>query len=63
MEYQFHYEYAAYTDNLCWGRMLIAQGRDLRSVRMRAELSGKGCFVIEKVKVYELPKSTKDGIC
>lgn len=49
----YHYEYAAYTDNLCWGRMLIAQGRDLSSVRMKADLSGKGAYRIERVKVFD----------
>ena len=50
---KYHYEYAAYTDNLCYGRMLICQDRSLSYVRAQAVWAGKGVYVIEKVRVYD----------
>ena len=51
MKGQYHYEYAAYTDNLCYGRILICRGRDRQHVERTALNSGKGCYVIERVRV------------
>jgi hypothetical protein len=48
---EYHYEYAAYTDNLCWGRVKICQGRDRHHVEQTAWNSNKGCYVIERVRV------------
>lgn len=53
MKRKYHYEYAAYTDNLCWGRMMIVQGRSEVEVRMKADLSGKGAYRIERIKVFD----------
>ena len=48
---EYHYEYAAYTDNLCWGRVKICQDRSRGYVASLAANSGKGCYVIERVRV------------
>lgn len=53
MKRKYHYEYAAYTDNLCYGRVFIAQARSKTYVVFRAQLADKGAYVIEKVRVYE----------
>lgn len=50
---KYHYEYAAYTDNLYYGRMLICQHRDLNHVRTEAIWADKGAYTIEKVRVYD----------
>lgn len=50
---KFHWEYAAYTDNLCYGRQLITQGRVKQDVENAAWKARKGCFVIERVRVYD----------
>lgn len=50
---KYHYEYAAYTNNLCYGRQLICQDRSLSYVRAQAVLAGKGVYVIAKVRVYD----------
>ena len=47
---KYHYEYAAYTDNLCYGRQLIARDRNRSYVAM---LANKGAFVIERERVYD----------
>ena len=49
----YHYEYVAYTDNLCYGRVKIAQDKSRSWVRYCAETSGKGCYVINRVRVYD----------
>lgn len=48
---KYHFEYFAYTDNLNYGRQLITQGRNKAEVELVAQLSGKGCYRIEKHKV------------
>ena len=50
---KYHYEYAAYTDNLCWGRQLIAQDRSKSYVEHVAVHARKGVYVIERVRVYD----------
>ena len=50
---KFHYEYEAYTDNLCYGRQLIIRDRNKSYVEHTAWNAGKGCYVIERVRVYE----------
>lgn len=50
---KYHYEWAAYTDNLCWGRMLIARDRSQSWVRYCAVNANKGAFIIVKERVYE----------
>lgn len=49
----YHYEYLAETDNLCWGRMKITQGRNRDVVAHEATNSGKGCFIIRRVRVKD----------
>lgn len=53
MERKYHYEYAAYTDNLAYGRVLIAKARNLHWVRLRAHNANMGCYKIERVRVYD----------
>ena len=50
---KYHYEYAAYTDNLCYGRQLIVQDRSKSYVEHVAWNSKKGVYVIERVRVYD----------
>lgn len=50
---KYHYEYAAYTDNLYYGRQLICKDRSLSYVRTHAIWANKGVYVIEKVRVYD----------
>ena len=50
---KYHYEYAAYTDNLCYGRQLIVRDRSKSYVERMAWNSGMGVYVVEKKRVYE----------
>lgn len=52
----YHYEWVAYTDNLCYGRQKIAQDRSHSWVRYCAETSGRGCYVIKRIRVYDINK-------
>ena len=47
----YHYEWAAYTNNLCWGRVFICRSKNLSFVKHTAANAGKGCFDIVKVRV------------
>lgn len=49
----YHYEYVAYTDNLCWGCMLIkgSQSRSRTMTNRIASNAGKGAYIIRKIKV------------
>lgn len=49
---RYHYEYAAYTDNLNWGRMLICRDRSYDYVAMMAKNANKGCYRIIRERVY-----------
>lgn len=53
MKQKYHYEWAAYTDNLKYGRLPISRGRNLAEVRREASASGKGAYVIRKERVYD----------
>lgn len=53
MAKRFHYEYFAYTDNLNYGRMLIAQSTCKSLCYLRARNANKGTFVVEKHRVYD----------
>ncbi len=48
----YHYEYFAYTDNLCYGRIFLGKGSSSREAERIAENANKGCYVIEKHRVY-----------
>ena len=50
---KYHYEYAAYTDNLCYGRMLLGKGRTRSETLAIGQWANKGVFTIEKYRVYE----------
>lgn len=49
---KYHYEYVAYTSNLCYGRMEIARDRNRSYVEMLAWNANKGAFEILREKVY-----------
>lgn len=51
---KYHYEWAAYTDNMCWGRQLIAHSKSLKWVRHVAGNSNKGAYIIVKQRVYDV---------
>lgn len=53
MKRKYHYEWAAYTDNLNWGRTLIARDPCRGYVAWRASLASKGAYVIVKERVYD----------
>lgn len=48
----YHYEWFAYTDNLCWGRMLLGRSKSRSEAERIARAANKGCYVIEKHRVY-----------
>lgn len=50
---KFHWEWAAYTDNLCYGRQLIVRDRNKAYVERTAWNAHKGAYVIERERVYD----------
>lgn len=50
---KYHYEYFAYTDNLCYGRMFLGHDKSLDVARWIAINSNKGCYIILKKRVYD----------
>ena len=52
---KYHYEYFLYTDNLCWGRMLLGRGRTPGEARMNSRFlpGGYGATVLLKRRVYD----------
>ena len=50
---KYHYEYVAYTSNLCYGRQEIARDRNRSYVFMMAWNANKGAFEILREKVYD----------
>ena len=53
MKRKYHYEWAAYTDNITFGRVFIARGRDYTHVAMQAVNSRKGAYTIRRERVYD----------
>lgn len=53
MKKKYHYEWAAYTDNLCYGRQLIVRDRSRDFVFLTARCANKGVFRVFKERVYE----------
>lgn len=49
---KYYYEWYAYTCNLCYGRMFLAKGESKAIVSYEARMANKGCFVLEKKRVY-----------
>lgn len=49
----YHYEWAAYTDNLNWGCILIARSRSKAVVEAAAFESDKGCYRIVRERIYD----------
>lgn len=54
MKRKYHYEWAAYTDNLCWGRVLISRNRSYSLVAWMARNANKGSYRIVKERVYDV---------
>lgn len=50
---KYHYEWAAYSDNLNLGRRLIAKDRDYNWVLFLAVNKCRGCYTIRKERKYE----------
>lgn len=50
---KYHYEWFAYTDNLNYGRVFLGMDRSYRMAKFIARSANKGCFVIEKHRVYD----------
>ena len=53
MKRKYHYEYAAYTDNLCYGRKFLGQSTSKTEANAMGRNANKGVYVVEKVRVYE----------
>ena len=53
MKNKYQYEWAAYTDNLCFGRQLIKRDRDRNIVFLAACCANKGAFRVFKERVYD----------
>ena len=49
----YHYEYFAYTDNLCYGRILLGKSYNKGLAYRIGQRAYKGCYVVEKHRVYE----------
>jgi len=49
---KYHYEFVAYTDNLNYGRMFLGQAKTKAEATHIARTANKGCFVIEKHRIY-----------
>lgn len=53
----YHYEYAVYTNNLCWGRVYIGTYATRSDARRGGLLASKGAFDIKRVRVYNCRSS------
>lgn len=53
MKRKYHYEWAAYTDNLGYGRIFLARGLNRDHVAFLAHNAKKGCYVIRRERVYD----------
>lgn len=50
---KYHYEFFAYTDNLCYGRVLIGHRLTYQAAKYLAETAKMGCYIIERHRIYE----------
>lgn len=50
---KYHYEYFAYTNNLNYGRLLLGSDRTVRGALRIGHEARKGCYCIEKHRVYD----------
>ena len=53
MAKSYHYEYFAYTNNMGYGRMYLGQSRSRSIAQYIGQNARKGCFDIEKHRVYD----------
>lgn len=49
----YHYEWAAYTENLNLGKRLIARDKNYTWVAFLAVNTHRGCYTIVKERVYD----------
>lgn len=49
---KYRYIYAVYTDNLCWGRMLIGRADNRAVAEYMGVTAGKGCFIVKRERKY-----------
>lgn len=49
---KYHYEYFAYTDNMCYGRILIGRG-SYTEANFEAQMANKGAYTVVKQRVYD----------
>ena len=56
---KYHYEYAAYTDNLCYGRIFLGRGKTHQEAAEIGQRANKGVFVVERVRVYDKRETTE----
>lgn len=47
----YHYEYFAYTDNMCYGRMLLGRSTNESIAHAIGQMANKGCYRVEKHRV------------
>lgn len=50
---KYHYEWFAYTNNLNYGRLFLGRGMTEREARVIGRCANKGCFDVEKHRVYD----------
>lgn len=50
---KYHYEYFAYTNNMNYGRVYLGQSSSLTLAKFYGYNANKGCFDIEKHRVYD----------
>ena len=59
MTNSYHYEYFAYANNLCYGRMLLGHSATAKGARAIGERANRGAFDIERHKVYTRKEAAK----
>ena len=52
MKRTYTYVYKVYTDNLCYGRMLIGEAKSKAEAEAIGWKARKGCYVVERTRVY-----------
>jgi len=52
----YHYEFKVYTSNLKWGRLYLGTAPTRTQANILGRLANKGCYVIERSRVYHNTK-------
>lgn len=55
----YHYEYAVYTDNLCYGRIKLGQAKTKMGAIHIGLTANKGVYTIQKIRV---PNPNKENL-